>query len=181
MLQSCFSHKLIRVEYDEVKSTKRILQNFHYLGSKEKRTPLYFLNQTILKELKPNNEISYTVYDNLTMSPNAQALENQMFLILGEEIIPIDIEQVDLENTTNITEKRSTILTSDSTSVSVVSGYDQHNRKHYKIKYQLSLQTMDKISQAYEVQFRYYCGPNMMTVILKDKALNRLKDMIVMR
>lgn len=184
--QSCFIIKIkqnneIRVEYDAVKSTKRLTKNFYYYRPLEKRTPLYSVKQTILKEIKPEEEITYTVFDNLRMSPQAHNLENQMFLILGNEIIPIDIKEIQIENSSNITEETGTILAADSTTVSVVTGYSQQNSKHYKISYQLTTDIIGKISRADEVLFRYYCGPNMITTALRESKLNRLKEMIVMR
>lgn len=179
-MQSCAKRKSIRVEYDEVKSTKRIIKNFNYFKVLEKRTPLFAVKQTILKELKPNNEITYTVYDNLLMSPQALNLENQLFLILGEEIIPIDIDELQIEHSSKIKEDTGTILAADSTKVSIVKGYSQENRKYYKISYQLNTEIIEKISQSNEIFFRYYCGPSMLTTALKDNKLAKLKKMIAM-
>jgi len=163
-----------------VKSTKRLMLKFYYLGSIEKRTPLYNIKQTILKEVKPDNEIAYTVYDHLTMSLNAHNLENQLYLILDQNAIPININNLQVEHSSSISEDKDTILASDSTRVSVVKGYTQQDRKHFKISYQLSLEMMDKINKANEVNFKYYCGPHMLTIELNETKLNRLREMALM-
>jgi len=168
----------IRVEYDSVKNTKRITKDFFYYKTEEKQSPLYSIKQTILKELKPKGEITYTVYDNLTMNPSAQSLENQLYLIFFDEIIPINIKEIEIEQSSNISEEKGTILTADSTRVSIVKGYTQSNKKHYKISYQLSTEVIQRINYSSKVNFRYYCGPNMITTTLDENKLNRLKEMI---
>jgi len=186
ILQSCrTTRKLsvyneIKTEFDQVKSTKRLTLKFYHYNPIEKRTPLYNIKQTILKEVKPDNEIAYTVYDHLTMSTNAHNLENQLYLILDEEAIPINMDNLQVEHSSKISEDKDTILASDSTRVSVVKGYTQQDRKHFKISYQLSNETMDKISRANEVNFKYYCGPQMLTIALNEIKLNRLKEMAAM-
>jgi len=40
----------IRVDYDSMKNIKRNIKNFYYNKTEEKRTPLYSIKQTILKE-----------------------------------------------------------------------------------------------------------------------------------
>lgn len=190
-LQSCFNtnkyfsaynkyfstYNEIKTEYDQVKLTKRLVLKFYHSNPIERRTPLHYIKQTILKEVKPGNEIIYTVYDHLVMSTNAHNLENQLYLILDQDAIPIDINNLQVEHSSSISEDKDTILTSDSTRVSVVKGYTQQARKHFKISYQLSLEIMDKISQANEVNFKYYCGPQMLTIALNEAKLNRLKEM----
>lgn len=186
-LQSCFNtrnffsnYNEIKTEYDQVKLTKRLVLKFYHSNPIERRTPLHNIKQTILKEVKPGNEVTYTVYDHLIMSTNAHNLENQLYIILDQEAVPINIDNLQVEHSSSISEDKDTILASDSTQVSVVTGYSQHNSKHFKISYQLSLEIMDKISQTSEVNFKYYCGPQMLTIALNEIKLNRLKEMAVM-
>lgn len=181
-VQSCVTTHRTRiiVEHDTVKSSKRLKKEFYYRRALEKDSPFFSAKQTIIKEIKSDNEITYTVYDILSMSTSSYNLEDTMYLILGDEVIPINIDYQKTENSSRISEDTGSILAADSSKVSVVTGYTQYKWKNIQISYKLSSEIINKISNSDEVNLRYYSGPNMITIRMNYYDLKRLKKMIVM-
>lgn len=168
------------VEDDLVKSSKRIKKEFYYQNVLEKNSGLISVKQTILKELMPNAEPIYTFYDKLTLSSDSYRIENKIYLILENDIIPILIEAQETDILSKISEDTGSIKTSDSTQVTVVTGYSQNDRKIIKIKYTVDPDIIKKMNNSSEVKFRYYAGPNMITIRLKGSNLRNLKKLIAM-
>jgi len=180
-MQSCMfiSHySRIRVENDTVKSTKRIRKEIYYNKAQEKDTPFYYAKQTFLKEFHENRDISYTVFDVLVMSTRSYNLEDKVYLMINDEVFPITFDRMEAENSTLISEDKKSVMTADSTEVSVVTGYTQYSRKNFKIAYALNEQIIKKLLQADDVRFRYYSGPNMITTKMKQGDLRQLKKLI---
>jgi hypothetical protein len=171
-LQSCIMQRsLITVEHDIVYSSKRIKWKNTYRDTAI-LSPLNNLEQSIVKEINANKEVSYTVYDILTLSSNSFNLENKVFLIIDNFVEPMILEHKEYENTKNITENSST---EDSTNISVVTGYSEENKKITRFRYKLRNDVIDKIKKSEQILFRYYSGPNMITLTLKGLNLERLK------
>ncbi len=168
------------VENDPVKSSRRIKKEFYYNRALEEHSKLYSVNQTILKEIMSNAEPTYTFYDKLSLSSDSYSIENKMYIILPNEIIPIQIEDQETDLLTKISEDTGSIKTSDSTSVTVVTGYSQSDRKIIKIKYKVDPDIIEKMVNSDEIKFRYYAGPNMITIRLRGSELGKLKKLIEM-
>ncbi|KAF0202320.1 MAG: hypothetical protein FD170_2046 [Bacteroidetes bacterium] len=176
-MQSCHLTSKILVEKDIVYSSKRIKWNYTYTN-RSRKSHLLWLEQSVVKEIKANNEISYKVYDVLTFSSKSFQLEDRVFLIIDNEVLPVILENLEYENVKNIVENREDVVTSDSTKVSVVTGYSEDNMKIAKISYELNNEVVDKIRNSNQVLFRYYSGPDMVTLKLKGFNLNRLKKVL---
>jgi hypothetical protein len=88
------------------------------------------------------------------------------------------IEGKEYENTKEIEEKKEDVMTSDSTSISVVTGYSENNRKITRFSYELPDHVIAKIKDADQVIFRYYSGPDMLTITLKGIKISKLKQLI---
>ena len=88
------------------------------------------------------------------------------------------IDRIELENVRSISENTSSISTSDSTSVSVVTGYSENNRKITRFKYKIPVTTIAKIKESNQLSLRYYSGPSMISVKPKKKSINKLKQLI---
>ncbi len=86
------------------------------------------------------------------------------------------IDAIEYEYTKSITEDTENILTSDSTSVSIVTGYSENNNKITRFSYSLSDEIVSKLKYSNLVLFRYYAGPSMLTVKLKNRNLSKLKN-----
>ena len=177
VFQSCSTSNKIYSENDIVYSTKRFELKYS-VKDRDRRSPLFYFTQSIIKELNPNNEISYTAYDVLSLSSSSFKLEDKVILIIDNEAYPMVIDRIELENVRSISENTSSISTSDSTSVSVVTGYSENNRKITRFKYKIPVTTIAKIKESNQLSLRYYSGPSMISVKPKKKSINKLKQLI---
>jgi len=177
VFQSCSTSNKIYSENDIVYSTKRFELKYS-VKDRDRRSPLFYFTQSIIKELNPNNEISYTAYDVLSLSSSSFKLEDKVILIIDNEAYPMVIDRIELENVRSISENTSSISTSDSTSVSIVTGYSENNRKITRFKYKIPVTTIAKIKESNQLSLRYYSGPSMISVKPKKKSINKLKQLI---
>lgn len=178
---SCsYNHSKTYIENDNVKSTKRIKKIFYYHKDLEKGNSFYTSTQKILKSINSNENISYDVYEVITLDTSSYKLEDTIYLLIDETIVPIKIEDQKIESTTNISENKETITKIDSTTIDVVTGYTQSNIKKIKISYHLNQEIIKKINFSNEVLFRYYAGPDMITLKMAEMNLRELKKMIEM-
>jgi len=175
--QSCSTSNKIYSENDIVYSTKRFELKYN-VKDRDRRSPLFYFTQSIVKEINPQNEISYTVYDVLSLSSSSFKLDEKVILIIDNEAYPMVIDNIELENVRNISENTANISTSDSTNVSVITGYSENNRKITRFRYKISVNTMVKIQKSSKLSLRYYSGPSMITVKPKKKSINKLKQLI---
>jgi hypothetical protein len=177
IFSSCFSSSKIVVQNDIVYSTKRI--ELRYLcRDNDRRSPLLYLEQLIVKEIKSDNEESIKIYDILALTSSSFKLEDKVFLIIDSDVYPMIIDIIEYENAKSITPNTENILAADSTTVSVVTGYSENNKKITRFSYKLSEEIINKIKNSDQVLFRYYAGPSMLTVKLKDKYLRKFKKLI---
>jgi hypothetical protein len=174
---SCAPKLKILVETDAVYSTKRISLKY-YSKDDNKNSPLIYLQQSIVKEIKANDEITYTVFDILAMNSESFNLQEKVFVIVDKEVYPMIIGGTEYEYAKNVTENKTDLLLADSTTVSVVTGYSENNMKKFRFSYNLSDTLISKIQNSDEVLFRYYSGPAMLTVPLKDRKLEKVKQLI---
>lgn len=99
LLTGCSVNNKIFKEEDIVYSTSRYELKYT-IKDKNRRSPLIFFTQTILKEKSAQNEVSYHVYDVLNLSNASYKLEEKVFLIIDNKPYPMDIEGIELENRT---------------------------------------------------------------------------------
>jgi hypothetical protein len=161
---------------DIVYGAKRLELKFVYQWQ-ERRSPITYMEQTVVKEIT-NSGTNYQVFDAVTLKSSSFNLEDKVFLIIDNEVYPMVIERKELEGTRDIDEKKEDIKTSDSTRVSVVTGYSLNNRKITRFSYTLSESVVARIKSADRVSIRYYTGPEMLTVKLRAKRLRKLKKLI---
>lgn len=177
LFQSCISTNRILVQDDLVYATKRL--ELRYLcKNTNRRSPLLYVEQTVSKEIKANNEISYKIYDVVVMPSTSFNLKDEVFLIIDQEVYPLTIDKMELENAKSFTENKEEILRSDSTKVTIVTGYSENNRKITRFSYSLTTEMISKIKEAHKVQFQYYAGPSMLNVKMKMTDLNKFKRLI---
>jgi len=175
--QSCSTSNKIYSDNDIVYSTKRFELKYS-VKDRDRRSPLFYFTQSIIKEINSENEISYTAYDVLSLSSSSFKLDEKVFLIIDNEAFPMIIDKMELENVKSISKNTENILTSDSTTVSVISGYSENNRKITRFCYKIPVATMTKIKDSNQLSLRYYSGPSMITVKPKKKSINKLKQLI---
>jgi hypothetical protein len=176
---SCNLKLKILVETDAVYSTKRVSLKY-YSKDQNKNSPLIYLQQSIVKEINPYDEITYTVFDMLAMNSESFNLHEKVFVIVDKEVYPMIIGGTEYEYAKNVTEDKTDLLLADSTTVSVVTGYSENNMKKFRFSYKLSDTLISKIQNSDEVLFRYYSGPAMLTVPLKGRKLEKVKQLIAL-
>jgi hypothetical protein len=166
----------IYTKKDVVFSTKRYELKLEYKNIKH-RSSLIYMKQKIVKQVSEGDTIC-SIYDILIMRSLSYRLQNKVFLIVDNEAYPMKIEQKEYENSKIIKPIEEEVKTSDSTSMSVVTGYSENNRKATRFKYSLSNELIEKIKSTEQVLFRYYAGPDMITVTLKGRKLKKMKQIL---
>lgn len=176
ILISCSTASKIFQEHDIVYATQRFKLTFESKNY-PMRSPIIYTKQDIIKEIT-ENEITYTLYDRLTARSASFNIEDKVFMVVNDEVFPLTIKNKEYENSKELNENTAEILTSDSTKLSVVTGYSENNRKHTRFCYKLSDEVISKIKTSNEVLFRYYAGPSMITTTIKKRRLEKLKKLI---
>ncbi len=177
MLSSCSPYNKIYSEDDIVYSTKRFELKYDY-KDRDRRTPIYFFTQSIVKEVDQNNNVSYRAYDVLFLTSSSFKLDEKVILIIDNKPYPMVIDKIELENVKTISENKTDIQTSDSTSVSVTTGYSENNRKITRFSYKIPVSTIMEIKKANQISIRYYSGPSMITVKPKNLSIKKIKELI---
>lgn len=178
--QSCFNNKIyneIYVENDVVYGTKRF-ELKHYIHPQNSRSAIKVLIQDIIKEIDSNNEVSYTAYDYLELNSSSFKIDEKVFYIIDNVAYPMTIDHIEFDNVRKTTENKSDVLTADSTTVSVVTGYSEQNRKTIKFKYNIPVLMMEKIKEARQLSIRYYSGPSMATFHTRQISLGKMIELI---
>ena len=177
MLSSCSTYNRIYSEDDVVYSTKRFELKYDY-KDRDRRTPIYFFTQSIVKEIDQNNNVSYRAYDVLFLTSSSFKLDEKVILIIDNKPYPMVIDEMELENVKSISENTTDIQTSDSTTVSVTTGYSENNRKITRFSYKIPVSTIMEIKKANQISIRYYSGPSMITVKPKNLSIKKIKELI---
>ena len=177
MLSSCSTYNRIYSEDDVVYSTKRFELKYDY-KDRDRRTPIYFFTQSIVKEIDQNNNVSYRAYDVLFLTSSSFKLDEKVILIIDNKPYPMVIDKIELENVKTISEDKTDIQTSDSTTVSVTTGYSENNRKITRFSYKIPVSTIMEIKKADQLSIRYYSGPSMITVKPKKLSIKKIKELI---
>ncbi len=171
-----FSNRII-VQDDIVYSTKRVeLKTYH--KDRDRRSPLIYLEQSFVKKIKNKDDAVLELYDELALKNLSFQLEQKAFMIVDDKVFPLSIETAEYENIKSVRGNTENILTSDSTNVSVVTGYSESYKKVTRFSYILSDDLINEIKKSNQVKMRYYAGPDMITVLMKNRNLKKLKDLI---
>ncbi len=112
------------------------------------------------------------------MKSDSYQLEKEVYIIVDGEVREMNVSQMKTEKSFSVSEDEETIITADSTSVSVVTGYNKYESRKVKLQYVIDNGTIDMIGDAENVRFRYYAGPDMITVRGSRSQLKRFKKLI---
>jgi hypothetical protein len=176
MLSACSTYNKIYTEDDIVYSTKRFELKYDY-KNRSRRMPFYF-TQSIVKEVDKNNNVSYQAYDVISLTSSSFRVDEKAILIIDNKPYPMEIDKIELENVKTISESTTDIQTLDSTTVSVITGYSENNRKITRFSYKIPISTIMEIKKANQIYIRYYSGPNMITVKPKKLSIKKIKKLI---
>lgn len=177
LFQGCSTSNRIYTRNDIVHSAKRFELKYS-VRDRDRRSPLIYFTQSIVKEVNPQNETSYTAYDVLTLSASSFRPDEKAILIIDNEANTMVINKMELDNIRKISENTTNILTSDSTNLSVVIGYSDNNTKVARFSYRIPVATISKIRDSDQFSLRYYSGPSMITVKPKKKSIKKIKQLI---
>jgi len=112
------------------------------------------------------------------MSSSSFKLEDKVFLIIDGEPFQMTLSSKELDTHRSISEDKTSVLASDSTSISVTTGYSENNSKIVRISYNISGDIISKIKSSNQIMLRYYSGPSMITVRMGYQTLKKLKHLI---
>ncbi len=154
----------MRVEYDQVRENKTITKELCLSKISEWDTGFGYTQQTLQKTIKNNGEIDYWVYERLTISTKMHPLDPTIYLLIDDKVVPIALKMQESETFTQISEDTKTVSTSDSTQVTVVSGYSQSDYRSIRIQYSLDEQVIRLLQNVQSIFIRYYFGPQMVTL-----------------
>jgi hypothetical protein len=176
LLMGCMRNRII-TEKDLVNSANRISYTYHVVDLKM-RSPLISRVQTIVKEVLPDQQVSYKVYDFLTLTRHSFDLEENFFLIADDKVIRLQPDKRDVEINRSRVENTKDLLTSDSTKVTVVTGYTESSNKIARLSYVLTEEMIAQIKTSRRLRYQYYAGPQMISVAVKRKDLKKIKRLI---
>jgi hypothetical protein len=178
LITSCAALQGVRVENDVVRSSKRYKANFTYIRAQERYTPLVKINQTVVKEVPRNSAHTYKIYDIVMLRSSSFRISDEVYIIVDNNPFRVNVENIYSEMVTRVEESKGNVTTSDSTSISVVTGYNEYQQRVNRIEYNIDNSTAEQIKSADRVFFRYYAGPDMITVRLNGSELRRLKNIL---
>ena len=176
MLSGCSTYNRIFSEEDIVYSTKRFELKYD-CKDRDRRMPFYF-TQSIVKEVDQNNNVSYRAYDVLSLTSSSFKFDEKAVLIIDNKPYPMVIDNIEFENLKTISKNTADIQTSDSTTVSVITGFSENNRKITRFSYKIPISTIMQIKNADQFSIRYYSGPSMITVKPKKLSIKKIKELI---
>lgn len=177
ILTSCFSGNRVYVEKDIVKRTQKVSYEMSWARD-QRNEPFYSQNLVFLKEIDENQKVAYTLYDVIKLPAESFDLKEDMYLLIDEEVIPLPVERHEKYNTRKVDEKKSEVMRSDSTKISVVTGYDVVEGKTTQLIHPLSEEIINKLADAQEVSLRYYVGPGAINTEIKGRWLRKVKEWI---
>jgi len=90
---------------------------------------LLFQSCSTFNRIYSENDIVYSAYDVLYLTGSSFKLDEKAVLIIDNETYPMVIDKIEFENVNSISENTTDVPTSDSTSVSVITGYSENNIK----------------------------------------------------
>jgi hypothetical protein len=177
-IPACLIMTGIIEENDVVSSEKRYKVKFTYRVAQEWLSPLSVIEKTMIKTLKPETNEIYKVYDLIELNINSFKLENRVYLILDNVPYKMNLDYSEAEIVTLNQAITENVRQTDSTEVSVIKGYKETQSKFYRISYALEPDIITKLNESGQVAFRYYAGPEMITVKMNPFDLDRLKMLI---
>ena len=168
----------IFVENDRVMKTRKVTYETYFV-SNQRYEQSYTQKITFLKETDRNSITNYTLYDVITLPVESFDLDDKMYIVADDNVINLPVSTQNQFNTKKINEKKDEIMKSDSTKVTVVTGYDVVNKKTIQMTHPINNDILQKILQARELHLRYYVGPNAINSEIKGTKLRNIKKWIL--
>jgi hypothetical protein len=174
MLQGClsiFSGSRFKIERDNILGTTRIRVNMDFKKAEEIRTSFVKLQKTFTKEKNSNSVITYQVFDVLDLDRASFGLRNEMAIIIDN--VPYVIFPEIFETTLIGAQANGS---PQGTTDQFPQGVFEH--RTFRLNYFLENSIIENLRFSNIVYFRYYSGPEVITVKLTRSDMRNLKRMI---
>lgn len=152
----------LSVAYDQVKGETRYKLEMNYWSNTF--APQFYLKQTLVKLTREGHPSSISVYDVITTSSSRFNLSPEVYLLVDNQSFRMSVKSVEFLSNRNISENTKDILTADSSTVKVVTGYTLSEQQITRYEYDLTPEVISAILRAKYLAFRYYAGPEMITM-----------------
>jgi hypothetical protein len=177
LLSSCSFNQTLVIN-DEIRNVKTAQISYRELDVRLNRSPLEYLEQTILKTVHPGAGSSYEVFDQLVLDNKSFAPDPKVYLIIDGKIVEPKITRIESGSHVQIHEHTDDIITADSTEISVVTGYSETNQQLVRFQYSISENLLRQIAYSEQTLIRYYAGPAIITVRLSGMNKNRISKLL---
>lgn len=174
----CNSYTKIYVENDKVLKVKNVILNLK--AKQNQRTEMsYYQSLRFQKQIDENNQVVYSLYDVLNVPSASYDIDkNRIYIIIDGEVQTFPTIFLKSLEQNIVREKKEDIMKADSSTVSVVTGYDISNRTIIKMEHQLSTELIGKIKNSKEIEFKYYFTPDYVNTEIKGEKLSNIKKWI---
>ena len=147
-LAGCVNFRnVIYVENDKIMKSRKVTYEAYFV-SNQRYEQSYSQKITFLKETDRNSITNYTLYDVITLPVESFDLDDKMYIVADDNVIKLPVSTQNQYNTKNINEQKNEILQSDSTKITVVTGYDVVNKKTIQMTHPINDDILQKILQA---------------------------------
>ncbi len=164
--------------YDEVKKTSIHKVRFTSFRIFSLESELIRSVHQVIKSSKNTSEANYICYDHLEFEVHSYELEQNVYFILENSIISIPFNKVNYDITSSINEETEDVQLDNSTTSTVVTGYNLDERLVVDVSYNLIEEDIASILNSNTFSYRYYFGPEILTVKLNESELKLLKNLI---
>jgi hypothetical protein len=164
---SLYTHGWLSEEYDGVKAEKRYRLTLSHNYWLERGNVFQGVEHTIIKEIF-SDSTAYTFYDELQLQQGSYTLSDSIYFIIDKKIYPI-------KPTKNGSTHREQFKTNtDQDEVRI----NRTSFMYLQISYPVSESLMGLLANADSASFRYYIGPDMVTIPLSRFSIRSLNKMV---
>ncbi|MBN8652673.1 MAG: hypothetical protein J0L67_14670 [Cytophagales bacterium] len=155
----------IQSQYDIATNTKNFRWDHRIFGF---MPPLVTLEQSFVKQLDENQQVEFRLYDVVILRPNQFRLEDKVFMLLDDK--PVSLQVLRREDDVKI-------VHDDPMDVSVV-GSNESRYPVTRLEYVFSSEVVEQMKSAKSIQFRYYSGPDIITISFSHEKVLQLKKLL---
>lgn len=168
-------YNLITSEYDEFKKVKRvkITQKSHPF---DKKSVVSSVVNTYVGEISADGERDYVLYTDITKRSGSFHIEDLVYMSIDGNVIEKSISSKQTDDFVKRSENTDSVMTADSSTVRVVTGYSESHYSKDKIELSFTAEEVRQIMDCEELLYKYYFGPEAVTIKIYKYQLDPLKD-----
>ena len=165
-------------QYDQAKNENRTILHVFLQYPEELHSSFHSSKKDFMKVVNSDGKITYRVFDQLKMAPDSYPLNDTLYILLNNALAyPIVMKQVKTFVVHSTQTQTEEVTRADSTKATVVSGISQNEYKVTQFQYTLSSRLIKDLRNIGSVAFRYYAGPETITLKLPNSTLRKLKKL----